>query len=66
MIAQAVFSKEQSIQHCLNEQSKAELERKKNEVAKNRTILARIVHGCLLSLNAWKESPTPQNIEMVA
>ena len=23
-------------------------------------------HGCLLSLNAWKESPTPQNIEMVA
>ena len=23
-------------------------------------------HGGLLSLNAWKESPTPQNIEMVA
>ena len=30
VIAQAVFSKEQSIQHCLNEQSKADLERKKN------------------------------------
>ena len=29
VIAQAVFSKEQSIQHCLNEQSKAELEREK-------------------------------------
>ena len=47
VIAQAVFSKEQSIQHCLNEQSKAELERKKNEVAKNRTILARIVDAII-------------------
>ena len=35
VIAQAVLSKEQSIQHCLNEQSKADLERDKNEVAKN-------------------------------
>ena len=47
MIAQAVFSKEQSIQHCLNEQSKADLEREKNEVAKNRIILARIVDAII-------------------
>ena len=34
VIAQAVFSKEQSIQHCLNEQSKAELEWKKTRLLK--------------------------------
>ena len=47
MIAQAVFSKEQSIQHCLNEQSKADLERKINKVAINRIMLAQKVDAII-------------------
>ena len=46
-LAQAVFSNEQSMQHSLNEQSKADLKREKNEVAKNRIILARIVDAII-------------------
>ena len=59
MIAQAVSSKEQSIQHCLNEQSKADLELgKKRGFVKNSIILAWIVDAITRAAEFTIERPT--------